>query len=392
MYPTLYHFFYDWFGVEIPFLRAVNSFGFFVALAFVAGSVLYAAELKRKLKLGILKATLRKVVKGKPASVADLAINGLIGFILGYKLVHAFIHTEVFNDFPHFLLSKEGNLVAGILLAAGMAYWKYYEKKKEELKPPQTVEEPFYPHQHVGPILFISAVFGILGAKLFAYLEDPGDFIAFISDPFSGLTVYGGLICALIAGAIYFQKNNLPVLHNLDAAAPGLILAYGIGRIGCHVAGDGDWGKVNTNPNPGWLPDWLWAYDYPNNVNKDGVLMPDCIYNDQYCNHLPQPVYPTPIYETIMCLLIFGILWMMRKHIKTAGIMFCTYLIFNGVERFLIEKIRVNKPYEILGMKITQAELISFSFIIIGVAGIIILLRNREKHPPEYHNAEITES
>lgn len=366
MYPTLYHFFYDWFGVQITFLRAVNSFGFFVAISFIVGAWLFGKELERKYKQGLIKASKTKTIIGKPVTPFELITNGFIGFLLGYKLIYAFINTEVFNEFPKFLTSSKGSIVGGIVVAGLMAYWKYYEKKKEQLPEPLEKEVDFLPQQHVGPILLISAVFGILGAKLFAYLENPGDIIEFLSDPFSGLTMYGGLICALIAGIVYFRKHNLPTMHFMDAVAPILILAYGIGRIGCHVSGDGDWGIVNLNPNPG-LPDWLWAYDYPNNVNHDGVPLQDCIYNDQFCNHLPKPVYPTPLYESIMCLIIFGALWMMRKRIQVAGLLFSVYLIFNGIERYLIEQIRVNVTYNFAGINITQAEIIALLFIFTGI-------------------------
>jgi phosphatidylglycerol:prolipoprotein diacylglycerol transferase len=288
------------------------------------------------------------------------------------------MHTEVFRDFPHYLTSSVGNIWGGLLLGGALAYWKYYEKKKEQLPEPKLVEKDYLPEERVGTLLLLAAIFGYIGAKLFAYLENPGDFIEFISEPFNGLTMYGGLICALLAGFVYFRKNKLPTMHFLDALAPALILAYGIGRIGCHVAGDGDWGIVNLNPNPG-LPDWLWAYDYPNNVNADGIPMENCIYGDKFCNHLPQPVYPTPLYESIMCTLIFGILWFMRKRIKPMGVMFFTYLTFNGVERFLIEQIRVNEKYHFMGINITQAELIALAFILAGLAGIFYFYRKYKK-------------
>lgn len=378
MYPTLYHFFFDCFGIELPFLRAINSFGFFVAIGFLAAAALFARELRRKYKQGLIPAQKTTTTIGKPASVYELGLNAFFGFLLGYKLVYAIMNSEVFQDFPHFLTSSKGNIFGGIILAGVFAYWKYYEKKKEQLPEPKLIEKDFMPEDHVGPLLLISAVFGYLGAKLFAYLEDPGDFIEFISEPFNGLTMYGGLICALLGGLVYFRRKKLPAMHFLDAVAPALILAYGIGRIGCHVAGDGDWGIVNLNANPG-LPDWLWAYDYPNNVNKDGVPLADCIYNDAFCTHLPQPVYPTPLYESIMCLLIFGVLWMLRKRIHAMGVMFFTYLTFNGIERFLIEQIRVNDTYTIAGIKITQAEIIALSFILAGVAGILYFYRRYKK-------------
>jgi prolipoprotein diacylglyceryltransferase len=157
------------------------------------------------------------------------------------------------------------------------------------------------------------------------------------------------------------------------------MLSYAVGRIGCHVAGDGDWGIVNNNPKPSFLPDWLWAYNYPNNVNGVDTKMTDCIYNDQYCYQLAEPVYPTPLYETAMCLVIFGILWYYRKKIIVPGVLFFMYLAFNGVERFLIEQIRVNEKYNFAGMSFTQAQLISSLLIIIGITGIIILLKRHKK-------------
>lgn len=378
MYPTLYHFFYDWFGVKIQFLRAINSFGFFVAIAFVTGAWLFGKEIARKYKEGLIPSKKVKQIIGKPASIQELVLNGLFGFLIGFKIVYAIFHAEVFQDFPKFLATSKGSWIGAVIMMGVFAYWKYYEKKKEQLNPPKETEIDFLPQQHVGPLLLIAAVFGIIGAKLFAYLENPGDIVEFLSDPFSGLTMYGGLICALLAGYVYFRKHNLPALHFLDAIAPTLIITYGIGRIGCHVAGDGDWGIVNLAQNPG-LPDWLWAYDYPNNVNRDGVALAECFYGDKFCTHLPQPVYPTSMYETLMCGLIFGFLMFMRKKIKAVGVLFFTYLTFNGVERYLIEQIRVNETYDFDNFSIAQAEIIALSFILAGLAGLFYFLRRHKK-------------
>ena len=128
-----------------------------------------------------------------------------------------------------------------------------------------------------------------------------------------------------------------------------------------------------------FIPDWLFAYDYPNNVIRDGVNLSNCKeIMEPYCYHLPAPVFPTPLYEIFMCSLIFILLWIIRTKIKIAGILFCIYLILNGIERFFIEKIRVNSEYDILG-GITQAEIISFILIISGIIGISILNRKAKK-------------
>ncbi len=168
-------------------------------------------------------------------------------------------------------------------------------------------------------------------------------------------------------------------IYVADAIAPSLMLAYGVGRIGCQVAGDGDWGIDNTAPNRfSWLPDWFWAYSYPHNVLNEGIPIPGCV--GQYCNMLPQPVFPTPLYEVIASLLIFAFLWSIRKRISTPGVMAAIYLILNGIERFLVEKIRINTRYNIFGFQPTQAELIAGAMIIFGI--ILLIYFKRKKLVP----------
>ena len=222
----------------------------------------------------------------------------------------------------------------------------------------------------VGNITIIAAISGIIGAKIFHNLENFQDFLA---DPigqliaFSGLTFYGGLIFGAISVVVYCRKYKINVLHLMDSAAPALMLAYGIGRIGCQMSGDGDWGIVNLAPKPDWLsffPDWVWSYNFPNNVINAGVYIEGC--TGKFCSVLPQAVWPTALYEVVMCIALFFVLWLIRKKIKLAGMLFAIYLIMNGIERFFIEKIRVNTEYNILG-GITQAEIISFCLIITGL-------------------------
>jgi prolipoprotein diacylglyceryltransferase len=166
-------------------------------------------------------------------------------------------------------------------------------------------------------------------------------------------------------------------IHVADAIAPAMMLAYGVGRIGCQVAGDGDWGIANTSPKPfSWLPDWAWSYTYPHNVLGEGVRIADC--TGQYCAQLPFPVYPTPLYEVVAALLLFAFLWSIRKKIKTPGVLTAIYLIVNGVERFLIESIRVNTEYNFLGIHPTQAELIATFFVLSGIILLIVFMRKKK--------------
>jgi len=422
MYPNLYYAFRDLFGVEWSGLRFVNSFGFFVALSFLAAAYILSRELKRKQREGILQFKEVKIVVGKPASAAELLLNFVLGFILGYKIVGLFFSDTTATNPQQYIFSSEGNFPAGLALGILFAGVKWWEKNKRKLPKPEERPIRIWPHDRVGDLVIYAALFGFLGAKIFHNLEDWDNFK---KDPvgsllsFSGLTFYGGLICATAAIWWYAKKQKIRFRYLCDAAAPGLMIAYAIGRIGCQVSGDGDWGILNsaylTNPEskvqkvepahfqqtleyyksfylkefkidtlsevphhsvtaPSWLPDWTIAYSYPHNVIEQGVAINGC--TGDYCNHLPIPVFPTPFYETIMGLILFAFLWAIRKRIKTPGVLFAIYLIVNGIERFFIEKIKVNYHYDFGFIHPTQAELIS-SALILGGIGLWIYFQKR---------------
>jgi len=379
MYPNLYYAFKDLFGIDWKPLRFINSFGFFVALSFILAAVVLVAELKRKGKEGLLHPTEINVMVGKPATAAELFLNFLLGFVLGYKILALFIMNSSVTDDPQaFIFSGLGSWPAGIVLGLVFAGVKWWEKNKQKLPKPELRKIRFWPHDRVGEITIIALIFGLLGAKLFDIFENWSDFLdkpsSYIFSP-AGLTFYGGLICAALAIWFYAKKHRIGFWHLNDAAAPALMLAYAVGRIGCQVAGDGDWGITNTHPKPfNWLPDWVWAYNYPHNVNDVGNPIPGCL--GKYCNQLAQPVYPTPFYETIICLILFLILWSLRKKLKIPGTLFAIYLMLNGIERFLIEKIRVNNRMNLLGLHPTQAEVISALLFLSGLAIFLIRKRN----------------
>ena len=90
MYPTLYHFFYDVFGLQIDALQFFPAFGFIVAMSFIAAAFFFGRELKRKEQAGFLFPITEKVLTGKPASVSEMVTNGIIGFIFGYKILGIF--------------------------------------------------------------------------------------------------------------------------------------------------------------------------------------------------------------------------------------------------------------------------------------------------------------
>ena len=439
MYPNLYYVFKDWFGVEWQGLSILNTFGLMVAMGFVTAAIVLSKELQRKEKQGLLSPREEMIIVGKPASMMELLINGIVGFIFGYKIFGLFFNKPTDVNPQDYIFSAEGHLLGGLLISAILVWLKWHEKNKQKLKEPERRNVRIWPHDRVGDIIILGLIFGIIGAKLFDNLENWNDFI---QDPIgrlfsaSGLTFYGGLILAAIAICWYAAKKGIKLLHLVDAAGLALLLAYAVGRIGCQVSGDGDWGIFNSayvvnaegkvveaGPNdyqlqlnknaayylkgevfnkdsvlvqvtdrtyesldkvphksfkaPSFLPVWMAAYTYPNNVNKDGVLMADC--DEEHCRALPQPVFPTPFYETIACTLLFLILWATRKRIKVPGVMFGIYLIVNGIERFTVELFRVNNTYPILGFHPTQAEIISAALVLAGIILIIYVKRKTTK-------------
>ncbi len=283
--------------------------------------------------------------------------------------------------FPFTLIQSFGLLVACSFLLA--AWCLTIELKRKEslgllttfVKKTKNGEEILHPFEIVGNTTIVAAIFGFLGSKIFDFLENPAEFVELLRNPmgslFSGLTFYGGLIIAAFAVIYYTRKHGIPPIHMVDATAPSLMLAYGVGRIGCQVAGDGDWGINNLASKPSWmtfLPDWFWSYRYPHNVIGEGIPIPEC--DGKHCFQLADPVYPTPLYEAITCILLFFLLWSLRKKIHAPGVMFCLYLVLNGIERFGIEQIRINSQYHIFGIGITQAQIISPILFLLGVIGI----------------------
>jgi phosphatidylglycerol---prolipoprotein diacylglyceryl transferase len=401
MYPTIYHAVHSLFGLDIQVLKIINTFGFFVAFAFLGAAMCLASELERKHGLGLLPATRRRYEPPRPTTVVDLLISGFIAFVIGYKISGIAFGEQGLqggSDTQRYLLSTRGNFLGGLL--TGLAWVAYrYREMRANRDLPDVVDEPEFveltPREHTMGITGAAALGGLIGAKVFHFLERPRSIIEFFEHPslsalFSGLTIYGGLIVGTLFVYLYCRRNSLRFIHVADAVAPGLMLAYGIGRLGCHFSGDGDWGIPSTLPQPaslGWLPSSLWAFDYPNNVLGAGVRMASGGYPG-YGMHLVPSVYPTPIYESLMAFAIFALLWGVRKRIERPLVMFGLYMMLNGVERFWIEKIRVNATYELFGRAMTQAEIISVLMFIGGA--LLIALRSRSRAVPAATPPEAT--
>jgi len=260
----------------------------------------------------------------------------------------------------------------GLMMALGFITGSYllaYEFKRRKLDP-----------NIANNITLIALVAGVAGSKILYLIEN---WSFFIEDPFGmafspgGLTFYGGFILATVSIYAYGRRKGIKFLTLADAISPALILSYGIARIGCHLAGDGDYGFPTTLP---------WGTDY-----SKGTFPPSEAFKGfpEITSNFPggvvpnnTPCHPTPIYEFIMCVFIFWFLWRMRKKISQPGKLFSFYLILAGIERFLIEFLRPN-PRILEGL--SEAQLISIILILLGVAGLVYLKRTANGVPVQNH-------
>jgi phosphatidylglycerol:prolipoprotein diacylglycerol transferase len=213
-------------------------------------------------------------------------------------------------------------------------------------------------------ITLIALVAGIIGSKLLFLIEDWDYFLA---DPIgmafspSGLTFYGGLLLAAVSIYLYLKKRSIRFFTVADAIAPGLLLAYGIGRLGCHLAGDGDYGLPTSLPwgtdySKGTYPPSLAFRTMPEIAkNYPGGIVPD----HTLC-------HPTPVYEFLLCAILFWILWRVRTTMQPEGKLFMLYLMFAGGERFIIEFLRINPR---VAFVFSEAQIIALALIALGLYG-----------------------
>jgi phosphatidylglycerol:prolipoprotein diacylglycerol transferase len=200
-------------------------------------------------------------------------------------------------------------------------------------------------------LIFAALVGGIVGARVDYVIENYSEVKDdLLGNLFSGtgLVWYGGAIGGAIGVCIWAYFRRMLNLRLLDLAAPGLAIGYAVGRIGCQLSGDGDYGIPWDGP---------WAMAYP-----EGTLPTDT------------PVHPTPIYETLAMGLVAYALWRLRRSFAP-GLLFALYLVLAGLERFLVEFIRRND--EILA-GLTQAQLLSLAMIAVGGAWLLVKGRRGE--------------
>jgi phosphatidylglycerol:prolipoprotein diacylglycerol transferase len=200
------------------------------------------------------------------------------------------------------------------------------------------------PGEAASSMVFWAAVGGIGGSKLWALAQDVP---ALVRDPIgtifsgSGFVWYGGLVGGTAAVSWVIHRQRLPWLVVVDCIAPALALAHGIGRIGCQLAGDGDWGALSEAPWAMAYPQAIVGWPYPPGVR----------------------VHPTPIYEMLAYFAVFAILWAMRKRPHPDGTIFWWYLVLGCGARFIIEFYRINPP---VALDLSTAQWFSLLLVAIG--------------------------
>jgi len=386
MYPDLSYFLHDIIGTNPDNWTSVfKTFGLFLGLAVFGSAIVLYKELKRLEEEGMISPITKEVTNHKSKIWTDIILNSMIGGFFLFKIPYIISNFEAFkDDAAGVVFSSKGNALIGIAGAIGLAVYHYWQSKSALQAPKKTTIETIHPYKRTTDITFVAAIFGILGARIFSILENLESFWA---DPMgqlfsgSGLTIYGGVIIGLAALIIYTRRLGIPTMRFLDALAICYIIGYLVGRLGCHFSGDGDWG-IAAATQPAWwfLPDWMWAYEYPHNVAdfyQRGPKLEGCEW--KFCTYLDPKVYPTPIWESIANAVIFAVLWALRRRMKVAGMIFFTYLIINGIQRWLIETIRVNERYDYLKLDWSQAQYIAVGLIIAGIIGLIYLFSRKSK-------------
>ena len=231
-----------------------------------------------------------------------------------------------------------------------------------------------YDPEYSSSVVIAAAVMGLLGSRIYAILDDLPTYLA---DPKlmvfsgSGFVFYGGMIGGILGAYLVSRWYRIGFASTMDMCAPALAIGQAIGRIGCQLAGDGDWGLPSNLP---------WAMAYPRAIvgwNSETVLKLDEHYR-LVSGYFPGVrVHPAPVYETILYLGVFTILWSMRKTSHPAGRLIYWYLVLAGGARFLVEFVRIN-PRVFYGL--SEAQLIAFAMVVLG--GVALILTNG-KHPAE---------
>src|SRR5713101_71512 len=273
-----------------------------------------------------------------------------------------------------------GLMVATGLLAAAYILQADFDRRREQFVKSGYLKSGGKPSHHDEGFLIIgiAGLAGLVGARLYHVLESPRELMADPSVLYSrfGFAWFGGFLGGFVALLFLARHYKIPALEFMDLCSPAAAVGYAIGRIGCLLSGDGDYGVPTTLP---------WGMSFPNGVVPTTARVHPESHSGVCLKYgLPEncTVHPTPVYEFFIWTVIAVILWRIGKRTlsgEAPGKVFSGYLILTGVARFLIEFIRIN-PKSFFGM--SNAQTASLVSIILG-----IVLALRIKSAPQQGNA-----
>lgn len=214
---------------------------------------------------------------------------------------------------------------------------------------------------------------GIIGAKLW-YVALTGDPGALLSR--GGLVWYGGFIGGALAVILNGWRLGVPLRWTMQLAAPALAAAYALGRVGCFLVND-DYGRPTDLPWGVKFPQGLPPSTAENLKNLFGIPIPEGVDPGTVL-----AVHPTQLYEVAAMLVAFAVLWSLRKSGRAVGWLFGLYLVFAGIERFLVEFLRA-KDDRFLG-SFTLAQLTSAIIVVIGFSLLYAWRRGPSPDPGAY--------
>jgi phosphatidylglycerol:prolipoprotein diacylglycerol transferase len=227
--------------------------------------------------------------------------------------------------------------------------------------------------EYAADMVAAAVIGGILGAKLW-YVALTGDPDALFSR--GGLVWYGGFIGGALAVILNSWRLRVPLRWTMQLGAPALAAAYALGRVGCFLVND-DYGRPTDLPWGVKFPEGLPPSTAENLKNLFGIPIPEGVPPDTVL-----AVHPTQLYEVAAMLVAFAVLWSLRKRGRPVGWLFGLYLVFAGVERFLVEILRA-KDDRFLGA-FTLAQLTSVIIVLIGVAILYMWRKGRNPAPGVY--------
>lgn len=240
-------------------------------------------------------------------------------------------------------------------------------------------------------ITILAVIFGIGGAKILYLLEE---WTLFVHDPIGmtfsagGLTWYGGFLLALLVVSLYVRAKRIPFMKVWDGLGLALMIAYGVGRVGCHLSGDGDYGSPTNLP---------WGTIYAQGTAKPARQLQEYFRSnpearaawhydslhviiagkDRMGNFYSRfdevtPLHPAPVYELVLGCAGFLLLLWLRNRLSVDGMLFMAYVMLSSVFRFVVEFLRLNPR---LWGGLTEAQLFSCALLLLGLAGTVILRR-----------------